>query len=60
MMSPVPFEHRNALLKKEQMKIHILSHRTVIHHHAMVVHNTEIKCLNDRFYLVSYLNMEDI
>lgn len=60
MMSPVPFEHRNSLLKKEHMGIHILSQRTAIHHHAVVVHNTGIKCPNERFYFVRFLNREDI
>lgn len=48
MVSPVPSEHRNALLKKEHMEIHILSHRTAIQRHAEVVHNTGIKCPNER------------
>lgn len=60
MMSPIPFEHRNSLAKKEHMGIHILSYRTAIHHHAVVVHNTGIKCLNEIFYSVSFLNTEDI
>lgn len=55
MMSPAPFDNKDALLKEECMEIHILSHRTPIHHHAVVVNNTGIKCPNEIFYLVSFL-----
>lgn len=48
-MDPVPFEHKNALLKKEHTEIYILSNKAAIHYHAVVVHNTRIKCPNEGF-----------
>lgn len=42
-MKPVPFEHKNALLKKEHMEVYILCHKAAIHYQAVVLNNTGIK-----------------
>lgn len=57
MMSPNPFEHKNALLKKEHMEIYILSRRTDVCHHAVEVHNTGIKCQNERILVIFFVNL---